>query len=807
MAEEHVVSAYCENEEERAAARSVLRDAVEYEGVVEGVADVNAVEELKRRRIMIAYAEPRERQAAEEDPLGRPSKRTDPDLQDRLRELEQQIEAVQAAPQPLEAAAPGDEESTFVEGGLLGVAPEMAASDIVPTSEESAPAPQAYRVTLTGPMSGRWREELKEHGLEISGYRRGAYEMVLDPQQLETVRALPWVKEVRPYELVDSVSTGLLLHLQEKQQEIQEGVAILSAEAEPERETFDAVVHRERDLPRVREVLQRSADAEVVEESRFAIRFRTTVDSPTIALVANLPEVRTVVSSRRPELFSDRAREIVGLTKVNAALPPKQWTGEGEVVAVLDSGIDDTHPDFAGQILRKISWRDCATDDAVGHGTHVAGIIAGTGKKSDGKIIGIASGAKLVIVGIVDDEGRPALPLDIGELLKVAADAGAKIINASWGRPLGSSYDSGSASVDRFVHEHPDILVVVAAGNDGKAPDGKYKFSSIGAPATAKNVLTVGACNTDRPGIDKTWGQFRQQLFPKPDASNDPTAGSADLVAGISSRGPTDYDSVKPDVIAPGTYILAPRAKKFAITAWMGFENNDYAYVGGTSMATPVVSGSAAVLREYLRKERNTDKPSAALLKAILICSTHKVPARKDAVSTQIGYPDFDQGFGRIDLSAVIPDDSDPNQRRLTFVDVANDSPLALESRVPPGAPRKSMRTYTLNVVGNAPAPLVVTLAWTDPAGNDIQNNLHLDVRGPNELFLVGNATHVFRKDPLFDAEPNGIVFDKRNNVEQIRIDAAVLGTYLVRVTAHNTVVPPQGYAIAALGNIKGELI
>jgi serine protease AprX len=800
MAGERVVSAYCETEEERTAARSVLRDAVEYEGVIEGVADASALEELKRRRIMVAYAEPRETPPAE-DPLGRPSKRTDPDLQECLRDLKAQIAAVRAAPQAAE------EESTYVEGGLLSAADDISELPEPAGSASAAEEPQAYRVQLKGPIRAEWREELARHGLEIAGYRRGAYELMLDTQQLATVSALPWVKEVRPYELVDSVSTGLLVRMQENQQNIEEGVAILSADGEPQLEIFDAVVRRERDLPRVREVLQSSGDAEVVEESRFAVRFRTTVDSPTVALVANLPEVRTVVHSQRPALYSDRAREIVGLTKVNAAIPPKQWTGDGEIVAVLDSGIDDTHDDFQGQIAAKISWRDCSTEDAVGHGTHVAGIIAGTGQKSGGKVCGIAAGAKLVIVGIVDDEGRPVLPLDIGELLQVAADAGAKIINASWGRPLGSSYDSGSASVDRFVHEHPDILVVVAAGNDGKAPEGKYKFSSIGAPATAKNVLTVGACNTDRPGIAKTLGQFRPSLFPKPSASNDPTAGSPDFVAGISSRGPTDYDSVKPDVIAPGTYILAPRAKKFKNgLKWMDFENSDYAYVGGTSMATPVVSGAAAILREYLRKERNTPAPSAALLKAILVCSTHRLPARQDEVSTRIGYPDFDQGFGRIDLSAIIPDASDPDPRRLTFVDVANDAPLALESRVPPGAPRKSMRTYTLNVAEGAAAPLVITMAWTDPPGNDIQNNMHLDVRGPNELFLVGNATHVFRKDPEFDAEPNGVVFDKRNNVEQIRIDAAVPGTYLVRVTAHNTVVPPQGYSIAAVGNIQGDL-
>ena len=801
MADEHVVSAYYDDEEDRAAALSILRDAVEYDGVIEGVADASAIEALAKRRIMVAYAEPRETPFVVEGPLATHSKRTNPDLQERLRDLRLQAEAYTEA--PLEEA----EESTFIEDGLFGARAEAMVSD-VRSSGAPEPVPEAYRVKVAGAMRPQWREELASHGLEISAYRRGAYEMVLDPRQAETLRSMPWVKDLEPFELVDRASTGLLARMQENQEEMEEGVPALAGAEVAELETFDAVVHRERDVPYVREVLESSGDAEIVEQSRFAIRFRTAIDSPTIARVASLPHVRTVLPCRRPELFSDRAREIVGLARINAAVAPRQWTGDGEIVAVLDSGIDDAHPDFEGQIVRKISWRDCATEDSIGHGTHVAGIIAGTGKKSGGKIAGIAPGAKLVIVGIVDGEGRPVLPLDIGELLQVAADAGATIINASWGRPLGSSYDSGSASVDRFVHEHPDILVVVAAGNEGKAPDGKYKFRSIGAPATAKNVLTVGACNTDRPGIDKTWGQFRQTLFPKPLASDDPTAGSADLVAGISSRGPTDYDSIKPDVVAPGTYILAPRASGFLDgMQWMGFENDDYAYVGGTSMATPVVSGVAAVLREYLRKERNTEKPSSALLKAILISSTRRVPPRNDPDAVaKVGYPDFDQGFGRIDLSSIISSGNDPEPRRLTFVDVANDSPLALESRVPPGAPRKSIRTYTLQVEDGAPAPLVVTLAWIDPPGNDIQNNLQLDVRGPNDLFLVGNDTHVFNKDPLFHAEPNGLIFDKRNNVEQIRVDAAAPGRYLVRVTAHNTVMPPQGYAIAAVGNIRGEL-
>jgi len=102
----------------------------------------------------------------------------------------------------------------------------------------------------------------------------------------------------------------------------------------------------------------------------------------------------------------------------------------------------------------------------------------------------------------------------------------------------------------------------------------------------------------------------------------------------------------------------------------------------------------------------------------------------------------------------------------------------------------------------------VITLAWTDPPGNDLQNNLQLDVRGgADNVLLIGNAQHIFRKDPDFDdVSANGVVLDKRNNVEQIRIEAAKPGEYLVRVAAQNTTLPPQGYALAALGNVEGDL-
>src|SRR6185312_5200890 len=132
------------------------------------------------------------------------------------------------------------------------------------------------------------------------------------------------------------------------------------------------------------------------------------------------------------------------------------------------------------------------------------------------------------------------LPLDLGELLGEVVEKGAKIINLSWGTPLGSSYESGSLSVDTFAAEHPEVLVVVAAGNSGRAPNGYVKLKSVETPATAKNVLTVGACASDRPGIKETWSQRSQDRFPKAPTGAGPVAGNPDLTAAMSSRGPSD---------------------------------------------------------------------------------------------------------------------------------------------------------------------------------------------------------------------------------------------------------------------------
>ncbi|MFE2115780.1 S8 family peptidase [Streptomyces microflavus] len=233
------------------------------------------------------------------------------------------------------------------------------------------------------------------------------------------------------------------------------------------------------------------------------------------------------------------------------------FDGAGVKVAVLDTGVDETHPDLKGaEIAQKDFSGSKNTVDHVGHGTHVASTLAGSGAKS-GKHRGVAPGARILDAKVLDDEGSGE---DSGIIagMQWAADNGARIANLSLGGQDTAEHDPLEAAVDRISAES-GILFVVAAGNEG--PDA----STIGSPGSAASALTVGA-------VDRK-----------------------DKIADFSSTGPTADGSLKPDITAPGVGIVAAKAAKGGdgTPAAPG-----YAAMSGTSMATPHVAGAAAILAQ-----------------------------------------------------------------------------------------------------------------------------------------------------------------------------------------------------------------
>ncbi|MFF5726997.1 S8 family serine peptidase [[Kitasatospora] papulosa] len=345
---------------------------------------------------------------------------------------------------------------------------------------------------------------------------------------------------------------------------------------------------------------------------RGSTKVRTLESVHGVALKAGKDEARAFwndISRTRKSRSLDNGIAKLWLDgKVEAALKdsvpqvnaPQAWAegfdGRGTTVAVLDTGIDATHPDVKDRVTQSRSFvpgEEVA--DRNGHGTHVASTIAGSGAASDGANKGVAPAADLIIGKVLSDEGSGA-DSGIIEAMEWAKAEGADVVSMSLGSSIPDDGTDPMAQAVDALSADGGPLFVIAAGN-------AYGAGTIGSPGSAASALTIAA-------VDKQDGR-----------------------AAFSSMGPLVRSyGLKPDLSAPGVDINAAASQSVP-----GIEGM-YQSMSGTSMATPHVAGAAAVL-----KQRHPEW-SGQRIKDALMSSSKPLP----------GYTPYEQGTGRLDVKAAV---------------------------------------------------------------------------------------------------------------------------------------------------------
>ncbi|HEY6228256.1 MAG TPA: S8 family serine peptidase, partial [Verrucomicrobiae bacterium] len=485
----------------------------------------------------------------------------------------------------------------------------------------------------------------------------------------------------------------------------------------------------------------------------------------------------------KPKLSDEIASEIIEgeLDSAGAFVPSLGFDGKGVVVSVADSGlmegtVANMHPDLDGRVDAFFHYGqlDSAADEH-GHGTHVAGIVAGNGASGEADEsgflygLGVAPAAHLISQRIFDGAGGYEAPDSYEQLTRNAVQAGAVIGSNSWGDDTQGQYDLSAMQFDALVRDadadtpgdQPYILEF-SAGNAGPGEQ------TVGSPAVGKNVIATGASQNNR---------FDFVIY----------AEGQDAMADFSSRGPCADGRIKPDIVAPGTWISSLQSSAATDeNAWLGISSL-YQYEGGTSQAGPHVSGAAAVFVQYYRETHNGKTPSPALVKAALINSADDM----DNESGTASIPNNDEGWGRVDLTELIG-----GARSFEFVDQTD---TLVQDQV-----------YEKHVyIADDTQPLRFTLTYTDVPGSPavipaLVNDLDLEVISPDGITYIGNQ--------MLDGEsvPQPAGRDSINNVEGVYLNVPVAGEYIVRVRAtrinqdarKDTVATDQDFALVVSGSL-----
>jgi serine protease AprX len=650
---------------------------------------------------------------------------------------------------------------------------------------DSADASESSYVLLQArePLTRQQKEQLKGFGVEILEYvPEGSYIVYYTPKDLSPLRALPFVEWAGVYPRQVKVEPTLRPQPPgaASPRVVNALAAVPSSEDNPlahDPRTVEVVLHSNAEAEEVKKKIARAAglDPDSMEMDGNKVRLR--VSARRLDKLAEIDEVRHIEEFSGSKLYNDVARALINVDAVQNG-GGVSFQGAEEVVAVCDTGLDtgdpnNIHAAFQGRVARLYPLARPTASDPHGHGTHVAGSVLGDGVLSDGRPIrGTAPRAALVFQSVLNANGGLSLPVNLNNLFAPPYNNdGARVHSNSWGDRVGDgSYSQQAREVDQFVWEHRDMVVVFAAGNDGadRSATGKIAPGSVGAPSTAKNCICVGASESKRPDLALTYHRLSSTRFPVNPIASDLVSNNPEGVAAFSSRGPTRDHRIKPDLVAPGSVILSAKSSLASANPIFGTSPDpNYMFDAGTSMATPLVAGCAAVVRESFRVRRNVN-PSAALVKAMLIngaslLTGQYVPPELSPV------PNESEGFGRVSLSVSLAPEN--GNKKVVFRDEGTALDVGEEE------------AHTFNVPAGTTG-LKVTLVWTDPPGEALQNDLDLIVRDATGTERHGNMP------------PGSDKFDRINNVEQVIWTGIATGNAQIIVRAFRVPVHEQSYAL-----------